>query len=97
MKPTGSYKRRMVTWYFISLEAVAGCSLMILAIVASPLGFQIAMAAFGLGLASIAVADIDRVRANKEVQESVDRLSEKLNNLSGLNTEEENDNHAQDK
>lgn len=74
--------RRIATWYFIGLEAVVACSVLTLAVFVSPVELKIAVVAFGLAIASIAVADLDRVRVAKEIQNSVDRLSAELQQLS---------------
>ena len=82
--------RRLATWYFIGLEAIVACSIMVLAIFISPLGLQVAMAAFGLAIASIAVADIDRVKVSKDIQQSVDQLGAELKQVTETMLERQN-------
>lgn len=81
--------RRLATWYFIGLEAIVACSIMVLSIFITPLGLQVAMAAFGLAIASIAVADIDRVRVSKDIQQSVDQLGAELKQVTKLISDKE--------
>ena len=82
--------RRLATWYFIGLEAIVACSIMVMAIFITPLGLQVAMAAFGLAIASIAVTDIDRVRVSKNIQQSVDQLGAELKQVTESILEKQN-------
>jgi hypothetical protein len=81
--------RRLATWYFIGLEAIVACSIMVLSVFITPLGLQVAMAAFGLAIASIAVADIDRVKVSKDIQQSVDQLGAELKQVAKMISDRE--------